>query len=171
MFDLENISLKNKKAWSLIQSGNTCGVFQLESELGKQWAKTIRPSNINELSALLALIRPACLESGMTSQYSRIKNGKEPPFKFGDKDVQLNRIVDPFGTGATDGGSSKFTSNFTSDLTGVGDVEGEFAVCFLLNKLGKLFHVFCECPALPPKGDIPFRRGVYFRDRKTQECG
>ena len=93
MFDLENISLKNKKAWSLIQSGNTCGVFQLESELGKQWAKTIRPSNINELSALLALIRPACLESGMTSQYSRIKNGKEPPFKFGDEDV--DRILNP----------------------------------------------------------------------------
>ena len=36
--------------------------------------------------------------------------------KFGDKDVQLNRIVDPFGTGATDGGSSRFTSNFTSDF-------------------------------------------------------
>ena len=45
--------------------------------------------------------------------------------EFGDKDVKLNTIVDPFGTGATDGGSSRFTSNFTSDLDGDGDISGQ----------------------------------------------
>ena len=44
---------------------------------------------------------------------------------FGDKDPRSNRVVDPFGTGATDGGSSRFTTNFTSDLTGDGDIDGQ----------------------------------------------
>ena len=91
--DLNKISLKNKAAWSLIQKGHTVGVFQLESELGKQWASRIRPRNINELSAVLALIRPACLESGMTEQYCRIKDGTEPPFKFNDTEV--DKILNP----------------------------------------------------------------------------
>jgi DNA polymerase-3 subunit alpha len=93
MLDINNISFKNEKAWKLIQAGNTGGVFQLESELGKQWASKIKPRNINELSAVLALIRPACLESGMTEMYSRVRNGIEPPNKFGDEDV--DRILNP----------------------------------------------------------------------------
>jgi DNA polymerase-3 subunit alpha len=93
MLDIDAINFKNEKTWKLIQSGNTGGVFQLESELGKQWASKIKPKNINELSAVLALIRPACLESGMTEMYSRVKNGKEPPNKFGDDDV--DRILNP----------------------------------------------------------------------------
>lgn len=93
MFKIEDIGFKNEKTWKLIQSGNTSGIFQLESELGKQWSSKIKPKNINELSALLALIRPACLESGMTEMYSRVKNGIEPPNKFGDEDV--DRILQP----------------------------------------------------------------------------
>jgi DNA polymerase III alpha subunit len=93
MLDLNNISLKNKKTWSLIQKGHTSGVFQLESELGKQWVSKIKPRNINELSATLALIRPACLESGMTDQYSKIKNSQEPPLVFNDNDV--DKILSP----------------------------------------------------------------------------
>ena len=93
MLDINNISFNNERTWKLIQSGNTGGVFQLEGDLGKQWASKIKPKNINELSAVLALIRPACLESGMTEMYSRVKNAIEPPNKFGDDDV--DRILNP----------------------------------------------------------------------------
>jgi len=93
MFNIEEVNFKNDKTWRLIQSGNTGGVFQLESELGKQWAAKIKPKNINELSAVLALIRPACLESGMTEKYARVKNGLDVAHKFGDEDV--DRILQP----------------------------------------------------------------------------
>ena len=87
MVDINSISFQDDKTWRLIQSGNTAGVFQLESELGQQWSSRIKPKNINELSAVIALIRPACLESGMTETYSRIKNGSEDMKTFGDADV------------------------------------------------------------------------------------
>lgn len=93
MVDINSISFQDDKTWRLIQSGNTAGVFQLESELGQQWSSRIKPKNINELSALIALIRPACLESGMTETYSRIKSGSEDMKTFGDVDV--DRILLP----------------------------------------------------------------------------
>ena len=85
--DINNISFEDKKTWKLIQNGYTSGVFQLESDLGKQWASKIKPHNINELSAVLALLRPACLDSGMTQQYYLIKSGQEPPLKFQDPKI------------------------------------------------------------------------------------
>ena len=68
--------------WDLIREGKTKGVFQLESNLGKSWAKRIRPNNIEELAALTALIRPGCLKAiidgkSMTQRYVDRKNGTE----------------------------------------------------------------------------------------------
>lgn len=93
MFSTSNISLKNDKTWRLIQNGHTIGVFQLESELGKKWSAKIKPTNINELSAVISLIRPACLESGMTDTYSKVKNGlaEIPDYE----DETINSILSP----------------------------------------------------------------------------
>tara|TARA_R110000824_G_scaffold185898_2_gene367009 strand:- start:16068 stop:17741 length:1674 start_codon:yes stop_codon:yes gene_type:complete len=71
-----------KMTWDLIKEGKTKGVFQLESNLGKSWAKRIRPNNIEELAALTALIRPGCLKAiidgkSMTQRYVDRKNGTE----------------------------------------------------------------------------------------------
>lgn len=68
--------------WSMLSSGDTKGVFQLESQLGKSWAKRLKPRNIEELSALIALIRPGCLEAffegkSMTQHYIDRKHGLE----------------------------------------------------------------------------------------------
>lgn len=93
MFETQNISLKNDKTWKLIQSGHTIGVFQLESDLGKKWSATIKPSNINELSAVISLIRPACLESGMTDIYSKVKNGLSEVPDYNDETI--NSILSP----------------------------------------------------------------------------
>lgn len=69
--------------WDLICSGNTKGVFQLESKLGASWAKRVKPRNIEELSDLIAIIRPGCLDTildgkSMTKHYVDRKHGKEP---------------------------------------------------------------------------------------------
>ena len=34
------------KTWTLLQEGRTKGVFQLESNLGKSWAKKVSPCSI-----------------------------------------------------------------------------------------------------------------------------
>ena len=51
------IDYNDKKVWDLFAEGKTKGIFQLESNLGKAWSKRLAPSNIEELSALIAIIR------------------------------------------------------------------------------------------------------------------
>ena len=81
-FDINQCGYDCDKTWDLISAGRTKGVFQLESNLGKSWAKRIRPRNIEELAALIALIRPGCLKAiidgkSMTQHYVDRKNGLE----------------------------------------------------------------------------------------------
>jgi len=68
--------------WTLFHDGRTKGVFQLGSNLGKSWSKKLKPSNLEELSALIALIRPGCLKAisdgkSMTQRYIDRKRGIE----------------------------------------------------------------------------------------------
>jgi len=79
-FDINDF--EDAKVWDLICNGETKGVFQLESSLGKHWAKEVRPRNIKELAALISLIRPGCLKAkdndgkSMTQVYADRKAGK-----------------------------------------------------------------------------------------------
>jgi len=79
-FDINNFD--DSKVWDLICNGETKGVFQLESSLGKHWSKEVRPRNIKELAALISLIRPGCLKAkdangnSMTQVYADRKAGK-----------------------------------------------------------------------------------------------
>lgn len=72
----------DKKTWQLFAEGKTKGIFQLESNLGKSWAKKLAPTNIEELSALIAIIRPGTLKAfvdgkSMTQHYVDRKHGRE----------------------------------------------------------------------------------------------
>ncbi len=72
----------DKATWKLFAEGKTKGVFQLESNLGKSWSKKLAPSNIEELSALIAIIRPGCLKAfvdgkSMTQHFIDRKHGRE----------------------------------------------------------------------------------------------
>ena len=72
----------DKKTWELFEEGKTKGVFQLESNLGKAWSKKLAPNNIEELSALIAIIRPGCLKAyvdgkSMTQHFIDRKHGRE----------------------------------------------------------------------------------------------
>ena len=72
-FSVNDIPLDCPAVWQLIATGHTVGVFQLEKNLGQDWAKKVRPDSLEELSALTALIRPGPLESSMTQDYVDIK--------------------------------------------------------------------------------------------------
>lgn len=72
----------DKETWKLFAEGKTKGIFQLESNLGKSWAKKVAPTNIEELSALIAIIRPGTLKAfvdgkSMTQHYVDRKHGRE----------------------------------------------------------------------------------------------
>lgn len=56
--DLAKIPLDDQKVYSLIQSGETTGIFQLESPGMRRLAKDLKPSKISDLSAMVALFRP-----------------------------------------------------------------------------------------------------------------
>lgn len=87
--DINKINLNCARTWDLISSGNTKGCFQLESRLGRMMAKKLRPSNIEELAALISIMRPGCLEAyrdgkSVSNHYIDKKNGEESIDYFHD---------------------------------------------------------------------------------------
>lgn len=82
-FDPDQVNLNCPEVWKLIGKGLTYGVFQLESDLGKQWVQKLKPTSIDHMAALGSILRPGCLkgkdEQGVSStlHYCRRKNGEE----------------------------------------------------------------------------------------------
>ncbi len=74
--DLDRIPLDDEKTYSLLCTGNTTGIFQLESTGIREMTVKIRPSCFEDLVAVLALFRPGPLDSGMTEEYIKRKHGK-----------------------------------------------------------------------------------------------
>tara|TARA_Y100000389_G_scaffold180197_1_gene194827 strand:- start:1496 stop:3034 length:1539 start_codon:yes stop_codon:yes gene_type:complete len=83
MFDINDFNDDN--VWDLICEGRTKGVFQLESNLGRHWAKKVSPRSISELAALLSLIRPGCLKA--------FKDGKSMTQHYADRKANLDPVV------------------------------------------------------------------------------
>ena len=79
---IEKINLQCQRTWDLISDGNTKGCFQLESRLGRSMAKKLKPENIEQLSALISIMRPGCLEAirdskSVSNHYIDRKNNEE----------------------------------------------------------------------------------------------
>ena len=76
--DLISIPLNDEKVFKMISEGNLAGIFQLETSTGmRQVAKDMKPSTIEDLSALIALFRPGPLDTGMITEFIDRKNGKK----------------------------------------------------------------------------------------------
>ncbi len=81
---LDELPFDDEKTFDLIRSGNTFGVFQLESAGMIRLIKDLKPSNFEDITALLALFRPGPLQSGMVTDFVDRKHGKKKvvyPFK------------------------------------------------------------------------------------------
>ncbi|HVN84707.1 MAG TPA: DNA polymerase III subunit alpha [Candidatus Binatia bacterium] len=76
--DLARLPLTDKATYKLIAKGDTVGVFQMESGGMRNLVTQLRPSNFEEIIAVLALFRPGPLDSGMVDQFIKRKHGKEP---------------------------------------------------------------------------------------------
>lgn len=150
MIDYNNLDLNCPKTWKLFHEGKTKGVFQLETNLGRAWSRRIMPSNIEELSALISLMRPGCLRSildgkSMTQHYADRKNGAEEVTEI---DPAVNEILTPTyqtlvyqeQVMAIAQKIAGFTLQEADELRkGVGKKDPE-----LLNKVGEKFLKGCE---------------------------
>lgn len=72
--DLDRIPFDDKETYDLISSGATRGIFQLESFLAQKYCKLMAPRDIEDLSDVIAIIRPGALEQA--SDYIEVKNGE-----------------------------------------------------------------------------------------------
>jgi DNA polymerase-3 subunit alpha len=76
--DLANLDLADKKTYQLLASGQTTGVFQLESSGMKDLLMRLKPACFEDIIALVALYRPGPLDSGMHDEFVERKSGRVP---------------------------------------------------------------------------------------------
>lgn len=75
--DLVNLELNDPATYQLLSSGDTTGVFQLESSGMKDLLVRLKPENFSDITALVALYRPGPMESGMIDDYVDRKHGRK----------------------------------------------------------------------------------------------
>lgn len=69
-----------QQTFKLLQAGDTLGLFQLEASSGiRDILVRMRPENLEDLCALVALYRPGPLSSGYADTYLNVKAGIEEP--------------------------------------------------------------------------------------------
>ena len=68
---------KDPKAYELLRSGKTIGVFQIESPGLRALLRDLKPTELNDITLALALIRPGASDSGMKKVFLDRHHGKE----------------------------------------------------------------------------------------------
>ena len=76
--DMVNLDLDDRDTYSLLASGDTTGVFQLESSGMKDLLVRLKPASFADITALVALYRPGPLDSGMVDDFVECKHGRKP---------------------------------------------------------------------------------------------
>ncbi len=74
--NLSLLDVNDKKVYELIQSGNTLGLFQIESSGMRQLNEKLKPTTFEDIIAVLALYRPGPMESGMLDDFVERKHGR-----------------------------------------------------------------------------------------------
>ncbi len=74
--DLQHITLDDAKTFELLASGETKGIFQLESAGVRRYIKELKPTNFSDIAAMVALYRPGPMEQIPT--FIKAKQGIAP---------------------------------------------------------------------------------------------
>ncbi|GAB6099317.1 hypothetical protein JCM16358_11960 [Halanaerocella petrolearia] len=75
--ELEDIPFNDQQVFEMLSTGDTLGVFQLESEGMQHLIAKLKPEEIEDIIALLALYRPGPLGSGMVDDFIARRPGEE----------------------------------------------------------------------------------------------
>src|SRR5690349_2895250 len=73
--DLDRIPLDDAKTFELLSTGETTGIFQLESAGMRRYVRELRPTSVFDLAAMVALYRPGPMDN--IPAYIRRKHGQE----------------------------------------------------------------------------------------------
>ena len=76
-FKIENINFEDNKVFELLSSGNTVGLFQVESAGMREALLQMKPNHIEDIIALVALYRPGPMSN--IPIYNDCKHGKQTP--------------------------------------------------------------------------------------------
>jgi len=68
--------INDKKVYDYISTGETLGLFQIESAGMQDLAKRLKPTGFEDVIAMLALYRPGPMESGMLDDFVERKHGR-----------------------------------------------------------------------------------------------
>lgn len=80
-----------QKTYELLEAGELEGIFQLESSGMRQIVRDLKPSNIEDISSILALYRPGPLDAGLIPKFINRKHGRE---KIDYQHTTLEPILD-----------------------------------------------------------------------------
>ena len=75
--DISKINKHDEKVFSLLSTGETTGLFQLESAGMREAIKQMKPNKFDDIIALVALYRPGPMSN--IPIYNNCKNGKQEP--------------------------------------------------------------------------------------------
>jgi len=93
--DFKTIDVNDKGVYELIQTGDTLGLFQIESDGMKDLCKRLKPSNFEDIIAILALYRPGPMESGMLDDFIERKHKRAKIDYFHDElEIALKPILE-----------------------------------------------------------------------------
>lgn len=87
--DINNIALDDQETYKLFQKGETTGVFQFESSGMKRYLKELKPTQLEDIIAMVALYRPGPME--WIPDYIAGKHGRKKPKYLHEK---LKPILD-----------------------------------------------------------------------------
>jgi len=74
--DTDNLPLDDKKTYELLQRADTAGVFQLESRGMREILRKLKPTEIEDIIAVIAIYRPGPLANIDLDEFFRRKNGQ-----------------------------------------------------------------------------------------------
>ena len=74
--DVEELPLDDEGTYRMLRRGDTTGIFQLESPPVRALLRSMQPSNLNDVAALVALYRPGPMKDNMHITYADRKMGR-----------------------------------------------------------------------------------------------
>ncbi len=75
--DVDHLPADDPKTYQLLARGELEGIFQLESSGMRQVVRDLKPSNLEDISSILALYRPGPLDAGLIPKFINRKHGRE----------------------------------------------------------------------------------------------
>ncbi len=93
--DIDAVPLDDGPTFGMLREGDTVGVFQLENPQVRSLVRSLAPTSLDDICALVALYRPGPMAANMHHDYADRKNGRHPVEYFHDDAADI--LADTYG--------------------------------------------------------------------------